>query len=186
MITPTPAGCSGRIPEPFYPRGRAGRSHPEPKPFTPPIQVQGFDVTITDAGNSILTTVDGRAMPVTVEEYKEKLAGELVAHAPTLDAFRAMWIDPASRRDLLAALPDGARSALLVRSSMTRSLRSVRRAGPPGLRTGPRTRLERAAAFTYKHAAWLGTMPRAAPRLCAPWPCSSAAPAPTASRTAGL
>ena len=34
--------------------------------------------------------VDGKAMPVTVEEYKERLAAKLVAEAPTLDAFRAL------------------------------------------------------------------------------------------------
>ena len=45
---------------------------PGPEP-PPPIQVEGFDVHISDAGRYIVTTVDGRAMPVTVEEYKERL-----------------------------------------------------------------------------------------------------------------
>jgi hypothetical protein len=35
----------------------------------PPIQNEGFDVHIGNAGRYILTTVNGRAMPVTVEEY---------------------------------------------------------------------------------------------------------------------
>jgi hypothetical protein len=35
-----------------------------------PAMEQGFDVHITDAGQSILTMVDGKAMPVTVEEYR--------------------------------------------------------------------------------------------------------------------
>lgn len=100
----------------FAQEDEPGGFGPEPKPYTPPIQVQGFEVTITDAGNSILTMVDGKAMPVTVEEYKERLAGELVSRAPTLDSFRATWIDPSARHGLLDALPDGARSALLVRS----------------------------------------------------------------------
>ena len=55
-------------------------------------------------------------MPVTVEEYKERLASRLVEQAPTLEAFRARWINPPERADLLQALPDGARSALLVRA----------------------------------------------------------------------
>jgi type I restriction enzyme, R subunit len=54
---------------------------PEPRPFTPPVQVQGFDVTITDAGQSILTMVDGKAKPVTVEEYKQRLSQQLVEQA---------------------------------------------------------------------------------------------------------
>ena len=32
--------------------------------------VEGFDVCITDAGRYIVTMVDGKALPVTVEEYK--------------------------------------------------------------------------------------------------------------------
>ena len=46
---------------------------PGPEP-PPPIQVDGFTVHVTDAGRYIVTMVDGRAMPVTVEEYKERLA----------------------------------------------------------------------------------------------------------------
>jgi len=51
-------------------------------------------VHIGDAGRWIVTMVDGRAMPVTVEEYKERLAAKLVEEAPSLDAFRARWIVP--------------------------------------------------------------------------------------------
>jgi len=145
----------------FVQEDEPGELGGEPKPYTPPIQVQGFEVTITDAGNSILTMVDGKAMPVTVEEYKEKLAGELVSRAPTLDAFRTIWIDPSARHGLLDSLPDGARSALLVRSlddldpcDLYDVLAHL------GYGLAPKTRLERAAAFAYKHAAWLGTMPK--------------------------
>ena len=35
-------------------------------------------------------------MPVTLEEYKERLAAKLVAEAPTLDEFRERWIVPRS------------------------------------------------------------------------------------------
>ena len=54
-----------------------------PKPDKVPIQVEGFDVTISEAGHSIITMVDGKAMPVTVEEYKERLTRRLVERAPT-------------------------------------------------------------------------------------------------------
>ncbi len=132
-----------------------------PKPYNPPIQVQGFEVAITDAGNSILTMVDGKAMPVTVEEYKAALARRLTAQAPTLDLFRQVWIDPAARRDLLAALPDGVRSALLVRTLDDLEACDLYDVlAHLGYGLAPKTRLERAAAFTYKHAAWLGGMPR--------------------------
>jgi type I restriction enzyme R subunit len=131
----------------------------KPKPII--VQAEGFEVIVTDAGNSILTMLDGKAMPVTVEEYKQKLTAELVQRAPTLDAFRTIWIDPNARRGLLDGLPDGGRSAMLVRKldeleacDLYDVLANL------GYGLAPKTRLERAAAFTYKHEAWLGTMPR--------------------------
>ncbi len=137
-----------------------GEVTPTPKPFTPPIQVEGFDVTITDAGKSIVTMVDGRAMPVTVEEYKERLTRDLVAQAATLNSFRKIWIEPESRRQLLDHLPDGVRSALLVRSLENMDAYDLYDVlAELGYGLLPRTRLDRAAAFTYKHAQWLGKMP---------------------------
>jgi type I restriction enzyme R subunit len=144
----------------FVKENEPGELVDEPKPYTPPMQVQGFEVAITDAGNSILTMVDGRAMPVTVEEYKEKLAAELVARAPTLDSFRTIWIDPSARHGLLDSLPDGARSALLVRALDDLEACDLYDVlAHLGYGLAPKTRLERAAAFAYKHAAWLGSMP---------------------------
>jgi type I restriction enzyme R subunit len=134
-------------------------THP-PKPFTPPIQVEGFEVTITEAGHSILTMVDGQALPVTVEEYKQRLTLKLVEKAPTLDAFRALWVDPDLRNELLASLPDGVRSALVVRSLGQMDAYDLYDIlAEMGYGLAPRTRLERAAAFTYKQAEWLKTMP---------------------------
>jgi type I restriction enzyme R subunit len=131
-----------------------------PKPFTPPVQVEGFDVTITEAGHSIITMVDGQAMPVTVEEYKQRLTRNLIERAPTLDAFRALWVDPETRSELLASLPDGVRSALLVRSLGQMDAYDLYDIlAEMGYGLAPRTRLERAAAFTYKQAEWLKGMP---------------------------
>ncbi len=135
------------------------RQAPRPEP-PPPIQVEGFDVHITDAGRYILTMVDGRATPVTVEEYKERLAAKLVEEAPSLDAFRARWVVPLERRELLAGLPDGARSAALVQQleAMTEyDLYDV--LAELGYGMNPRTRRERSDAFAHKHAAWLASLP---------------------------
>jgi type I restriction enzyme, R subunit len=124
------------------------------------LEVEGFDVKVTPAGFYILTTVDGKAMPVTVEEYKERLAARLVAQASTLENFRTIWISPAKRRKLLEELPDGARSALLARSLEDMGgydLYDV--LAELGYGLAPRTRQERADAFTYKHAVWLAGLP---------------------------
>lgn len=80
--------------------------------------------------------------------------------APSLDAFRARWIVPHERRELLQHLPDGARSAALVQQleAMTEyDLYDV--LAELGYGLNPRTRSDRAGAFAYKHAGWLSALP---------------------------
>lgn len=143
------------------PRKRKEGPGPEPsEPAEPTIVVEGIEVHVSDGGRYIVTQVDGKASPVTVEEYKAQLATKLVEEAPTLEQFRARWISPPDRRELLAALPDAGRSPLLVRSleNMTAyDLYDV--LAELGYGMNPRTRPERADAFTYKHAGWLSKLP---------------------------
>jgi len=127
------------------------------------ILVEGFDVKVNDAGRYIVTMVDGKAMPVTVEEYKEKLAVKLVAEAATLDKFRTIWIKPSDRREFLSKLPDAGRSPMLIRALEEMNdydLYDV--LAELGYGLAPKTRLERADAFTYKNAPWLSSMPQPA------------------------
>lgn len=130
------------------------------EPPEPTIHVEGFDVRVTDAGRYIVTQVDGKALPVTVEEYKERLAAKLVEEAPTLARFRSRWIAPPERQTLLGNLPDAGRSPRLVQAleDMTEyDLYDV--LAELGYGLNPRTRTERAEAFTYKHAGWLSSLP---------------------------
>lgn len=135
-------------------------------PTTPPerrILVQGFDVHVTDAGRYVVTQVDGRAVPVTVEEYKARLSEQLVKEAPTLDQFREVWVKPHERRALIGHLPEAGRSALLVSELEGLSecdLYDV--LGELGYGLSPKTRVERAGAFGYKHASWLADLPERA------------------------
>ncbi|OGH62072.1 MAG: hypothetical protein A3G34_13680 [Candidatus Lindowbacteria bacterium RIFCSPLOWO2_12_FULL_62_27] len=142
----------------FTPRPHKGPV--EPPPPEPQVLVHGFDVRISDAGRFIVSQVDGRAMPVTVEEYKRQLAAKLVAGAPNLEMFRSRWITPAERRDLLACLPEAGRSALLVQeleSMLEFDLYDVLAELGYGLQ--PKTRRERVDAFSYKHDGWLANLP---------------------------
>ncbi len=144
----------------FAPPTRIAEPGPEWPSMPPVIQVEGFDVHITDAGRLIVTQVDGKAMPVTVEVYKQQLAARLVDKAPTLDAFRLRWINPAERQDLLVSLPDAGRSAGLVRSLEEMAdydLYDV--LAELGYGLAPRTRVDRAEAFGYKSAGWLAGLP---------------------------
>lgn len=131
-----------------------------PRPVERTLTVEGFTVHVTDAGTYIVTEVDGRAMPVTVEEYRQRLAEKLVADAPTLDKFREIWIAPALRRELLSHLPDGGRSAYVVRDLDEMNefdLYDV--LADLGYGLAPKTRVERSGAFAYKNEAWLGGLP---------------------------
>ncbi len=139
----------------------ARREGPDPPtPPEPTIQVEGFDVRVSDAGRYIVTQVDGKAMPVTIEEYKERLAARLVEEAPTLENFRARWIEPPQRHEMLGRLPDAGRSALLVQRLEDMNdydLYDV--LAELGYGLAPRTRVERAEAFAYKHDRWLAGLP---------------------------
>ncbi|MBA2719959.1 MAG: DEAD/DEAH box helicase family protein [Chloroflexi bacterium] len=150
--------------EAFRTRATVVRDEPsdpaEPGAAERTIQVQGIDVRLGDAGIAILTTVDGVAKPVTLEEYRERIAESLVGRAPTLDAFRATWIAPAERRALLGSLPDAGRSAPLIRAVAEMAdfdLYDVLAELGYGLE--PKTRNARADAFDYKAADWLADLP---------------------------
>jgi type I restriction enzyme R subunit len=138
-------------------------SKPGETPTTPPertLQVEGFDVRVTDAGQYIVTSVDGQAKLVTVEEYRALLARRLVEEVPSLEDFRARWIVPPQRRAMLGRLPDAGRSALLVRALAEMNefdLYDV--LAELGYGLAPRTRPDRADAFAYKHAEWLAGLP---------------------------
>ena len=150
--------------EAFRTRATTERTEPsEPPTGEPPerrITVQGIDVRVSDAGKAILTTVDGATIPISLEEYEERLAERLLARAPSLDAFRAAWILPPERAGLLAALPDGGRSAGVVRALEGMDdfdLYDV--LAELGYGLDPKTRVARADAFDYKHTAWLAGLP---------------------------
>ena len=100
---------------------------------------------------------------MTVEEYKERLAAKLVEEAPTPEEFRSHWVMPSRRQIMLGQLPDGGRSAFPVRS--LEDMEDYDLYDVPaelGYGLNLRTRVERADAFTYKHADWLEQMPEQA------------------------
>ena len=143
---------------------RPPREPGEPPESPPPperiIQVEGFEVHVADAGRYIVTHVDGRAMPVTIEEYKERLAEELVKQAPTLEDFRQHWLAPEKRRQLMTHLPEAGRSAVIVQAVEEMGAYDLYDVlGDLGYGMAPRTREERAEAFSYKNSNWLSTLP---------------------------
>jgi len=124
-----------------------------------PISVDGFDVVISEAGRYIMADVDGRALPVPVDEYKARLAQRLVQEVPTLDAFRSRWIDPAARQALLDALVTAGYSPGVVQMVEDRQEYDLYDVlADLGWGMAPRTRQERSQAFGYKQEAWLSSL----------------------------
>ena len=145
------------------PRSSAGGEGPEPPPPEPTITVEGFDVHITPAGRFIVTDVDGKAMPIPLEDYKARLTARLVEETPTLTAFRQSWIDPQTRQNLIDALVAAGYSPTVVQMVDDRQdydLYDV--LAELGWGMNPRTRRDRAIAFTYKHEDWINALPRPA------------------------
>lgn len=136
-----------------------GGTSPPPPPPEPTISVEGFDVHITDAGRFIVTDVDGKAMPVPVEEYKARLAARLVQEVHTLDDFRGRWIDPPTRQELIDALVTSGYSPTVVRMVDDRQEYDLYDVlAELGWGMNPRTRHDRTLAFTYKNEDWLNTL----------------------------
>ena len=104
-----------------------------------------------------MTTDDsGETVPVTLEEYKQKLAAKLVADIPSLDEFREAWVDPSKRGEMISHLPDSGRSPLVIRTITDMDdydLYDV--IAEIGYRLHPKTMSERADSFEYKNQDWL-------------------------------
>ena len=79
----------------------------------------------------------------------------------TLEDFRQRWIDPPARRELLDALVNAGWSPTVVQmvdDKQDYDLYDV--LAELGWGMNPRTRRDRALAFTYKHEDWLNGLPR--------------------------
>lgn len=148
---------------PSIPPEGPGPDPPPLPPREPIVSVDGFDVVITDAGRYILADVDGKAMPVAVEDYKTRLATKLIEQVHTLDEFRRLWIDPPSRLELIDTLISSGYSPSVIRMVEDRDdydLYDV--LGELGWGMQARTRHDRTLAFIYKHEDWLNGLPAGA------------------------
>jgi type I restriction enzyme R subunit len=132
----------------------------QPPPPEPTIIVDGFDVHVTNLGRFVVVNEGGQARPISVEEYKSRLASQLVAEAPNLADFRHRWTQPEERRELMNRLASSgfAPNVLRVLEEMgDYDLYDV--LADLGFGLAPRTRGERALAFVYKHEDWLKGLP---------------------------
>lgn len=134
---------------------------PPPPPQEPTISVDGFDVHVTPEGRFIVADVDGKAMPIAVEEYKQRLAEKLLTQAHTLEEFRGLWVNPPARQELIDTLVSSGLSPTvikLVEEKEDYDLYDV--LAELGWGMNPRTMRDRAYAFIYKQEDWLNAFPK--------------------------
>ncbi len=150
--------------------GKEFISKPQSKPSKPSkpkekqkiAKVYGFNVSVRDEGTFILMADEttGKEKPVTVEEYKEKLAASLVESAENMDLLREMWIHPVERRHLIEALPGGEKGALMLRELLhLNDCDLFDLFAEIGFGVAAKSRAERVSAFDYKNKRWLLSLP---------------------------
>lgn len=133
---------------------------PPPDPPEPPIIVDGFVVHVSPLGRFVVGTVNGKAMPIAIDDYRAGLSARLIAECPTLESFRARWVNPPERREMIDAIVGAGYSPSVLQTLEKMNdydLYDV--LANLGYGMAPRTREERGLAFRYKHAAWLAALP---------------------------
>ena len=136
-----------------------GGTTPPPTP-EPTVWVEGFAPVINDLGRFVGCMVDGRLDMVPLELFKRGMAAALVKEAPTLADFRARWVEPPTRRELLDALVSAGYPPQVVRiidDMKDYDLFDVIAGVAFGL--DPKTKADRALAFRYKQNDWLARLP---------------------------
>lgn len=131
-----------------------------PPPPVPPVIVDGFEVSVNALGQFIVASMGGQAMPVAIDDYKAGLSKRLIDECPTLEAFRARWVNPPDREEIIGMIVGAGYSPSvlrLVENMNDYDLYDVLADLAYGL--APRTREDRTLAFRYKHSSWLATMP---------------------------
>jgi type I restriction enzyme R subunit len=139
-----------------------GEPPPPPPPPEPTVWVEGFAPVVNDLGRFVATSAHGQLSMVPLEDYQRGLARMLVESCPTLADFRARWIDPPDRRELLDTLVRAGYSPNVIRlleDMNDYDLFDV--LAELGYGLAPRTRIDRALAFRYKQEDWLDRLPKA-------------------------
>ena len=133
----------------------------EPPPVI--IQVDGFDVRVSEGGSYIVVEGEGgQPRRLSAEEYRRRIAERLQEQARTPDDLRRCWVTPASRGALMDFLRERqcSPSALGALAEM-KDCDEFDILAFCGFGISPQTRNERADAFDYKNEKWLNDFPAA-------------------------
>ena len=139
------------------PRVGGGKNGPTP---LPPKKVEGVTVRIESTGRYLIGVIDGEPRKVSVEEYRQRLAARLIHFAPDLGTFRARWLIPDQRHELLAGIvQSGLSPKALAEIEELQACDLFDVLGEVGYALQRRTRTERAFMFHTKNSKWLAPMP---------------------------
>jgi type I restriction enzyme R subunit len=134
-----------------------GKGGPTPPP---PKQVEGVTIRVEPTGRYLIAVVDGEPRKISVEEYRQRLAARLLHFAPDLAGFRARWLVPDLRHELLAGIvQSGLSPKALAEIEELQACDLFDVLGEVGYALQRRTRAERAFMFHTKNARWLAPLP---------------------------
>lgn len=134
-------------------RGGGGGGGPPPPP---PKKVEGVTIRIEPTGRYLVAVIAGEARKVSIEEYRQRLAARLLHFAPDAAAFRARWLVPDQRRELLNGIvQSGLSPKALAEIEELQACDLYDVLGEVGYALQRRTRVERAFMFHTKNAKWL-------------------------------
>lgn len=69
-------------------------------------EIQGHSVLINPKGHFILSSRDGKDVPIPVDEYRKEMIQRVVSEAHNLDEFRQLWIETQKRQQFIKHLLD--------------------------------------------------------------------------------
>jgi type I restriction enzyme R subunit len=145
--------------KPRNPKETSGNGAPADPPTV--VSAEGFTVEISPDGRFVPIEENGRQKRISVEEFKQGLARQLIADTATLDEFRAKWINNTERCAMMQNLVTSGYAPRLVQwvENMTDyDLYDVLIDIAFG--ATPHKRVERAYNFGSKQRSWLETMPQ--------------------------
>jgi type I restriction enzyme R subunit len=152
FVTPPPSGGEG---------GDGPGNDPPPK-----VKAKGFTIKPVHVGDYFVMSRNGQTVRVTQAEYRQRLVEELLATVPTLAGFRARWLDPEQRHELLEQLraqnllPENLRTAGQMDDY---DLFDVIAAVAYGVK--PRTRVKRAGRLDTTGPDWFVSLPPPAAKV---------------------
>ncbi len=119
----------------------------------------GQRVIVDGRGHFILQRIDGRDVPVPVEEYRKQMIARVIAEAHTLAEFRGLWVETLKRRDLINHLLSAQYSPEVLRDLVgLRECDHFDLFAHFGYRERALKRGERATAYLNVHAPWFASV----------------------------